>query len=290
MDTEVWPVLVAAVKSADRRVGREGRRPRYTDALILKMYLWAVWRDRPLCWACHRAHYNGSFRPRQLPSISQFTRRVKSVRIQRMLDAVNAYLTRTGTAVALAFLDGKPLPVNNWSRDPDARVGWATRGFARGYKLHACATDDGRIHRFSVRPLNEGEAKVARERLTPLPDARLVLADANYDAQPLYQTLGAQGQQLLTPLKRVAVKAGPLKRMGPHRRFAIALYQRLGDAYRTLLDVRDQIERIFSALTCFGGGLTTLPPWVRRLDRVTRWVTAKIAIYHARLHLRELDS
>jgi hypothetical protein len=33
-----------------------------------------------------------------------------------------------------------------------------------------------------------------------------------------------------------------------------------------------------------------LPPWVRRLDRVTRWVTAKIAIYHARLQVRKRAS
>ena len=40
----------------------------------------------------------------------------------------------------------------------------------------------------------------------------------------------------------------------------------------------------------FGGGLRTLPPWVRGLDRVTRWVTAKIAIYHARLRCRSVAS
>jgi hypothetical protein len=57
---------------------------------------------------------------------------------------------------------------------------------------------------------------------------------------------------------------------------------------RALLDQRAAIERIFAALTGFGGGLTTLPPWVRRIGRVTRWVTAKIAIYHARLRVRKL--
>jgi hypothetical protein len=290
MDTEVWRVLVAAVKSAVRRVPRVGRRPRYSDGLIVQLYLWTVWHDRPLCWACDRTHYNRMFRPRQLPSISQFSRRVKTVRVLQLLQAVNDYLMRSDTPVALAFLDGKPLPVSVCSRDPDARVGWATKGFAKGYKLHALAMEDGRIPAFCVRPMNEGEAKVARERLTPVPEANVILADANYDTKHLYQTLGARGQQLLTPLKRIAENAGPLRRMGPHRRFAIALHQCLGTAYRALLDVRDTIERIFSALTCFGGGLTTLPPWVRRLDRVTRWVTAKIAIYHARLRLRKLAS
>jgi hypothetical protein len=207
-----------------------------------------------------------------------------------MLQAINEYLTRTDSPVELAYLDGKPLPVSTCSRDPDARVGWATKGFAKGYKLHACATRDGRIPAFTVRPLNEGEAKVAREMLPPVPEAKLILADANYDTQHLYKALGARGQQLLTPLKRIAVNPGPLRRMGSHRRFAIKLSKRLGSAYRLLLDQRNEIERIFSAVTCYGGGLTTLPPWVRTSSRVERWVTAKIAVYHARLRVRKLAS
>jgi hypothetical protein len=289
MDTGIWRVLTAAVGSADRRIPRQGRRPQYTGALIVKMYLWSVWHNRPLCWACDREHYNTMFRPRQLPSVSQFSRRVKTQRVTQMLQGVNAHLTRSDAPMDLSFLDGKPLPISFCSRDPDARVGWATKRFAKGYKLHAWASADGRIPRYEVRPMNEGEAKVARQFADSI-SARLVLADANYDTRHLYQLLGARGAQLLTPLKRIAVNPGPLRRMGPYRRFAIALCRRLGDSYRALLDLRDQIERIFAALTCFGGGLTTLPPWVRRLDRVTRWVTAKIAIYHARLRLRNLSS
>ena len=287
MDREVWRILVAAVRSADRRVGRSGRRPRFSDQRIVKMYLWSVWHDRPLCWACDKEHYNTMFRPSQLPSVSQFCRRVKTPRVQAMLAAIHEYLTRSEAPVQLSFLDGMPLPIRAWSRDRDARVGYATKGFAHGYKLHAWAADDGRILAFSVRPMNEGEAKVARAFAEHPEMGGLVLADANYDSQQLYQTLGARGAQLLTPLKRIAVNPGPLRRMGPNRRFAIRLYKQLGPAYRMLLDYRDGVERSFSALCCFGGGLTTLPAWVRRLDRVTRWVSAKTAIYHARLRVRK---
>ena len=77
MDMVIWRALTAAVRSADQRVPRRGRRPRYSDALVTRMYLWSVWHDRPLCWACNRAHYNRMFRPRQLPSVSQFSRRVQ---------------------------------------------------------------------------------------------------------------------------------------------------------------------------------------------------------------------
>ncbi len=39
-----------------------------------------------------------------------------------------------------------------------------------------------------------------------------------------------------------------------------------------------------------GGGLAPLPPWVRLLERVERWITAKVIIYHAGLCVREADA
>jgi hypothetical protein len=48
---------------------------------------------------------------------------------------------------------------------------------------------------------------------------------------------------------------------------------------------RTGVERDFSGLACFGGGLTTLPPWVRRIRRVRAWVMAKLLINAARIRL-----
>ena len=138
------------------------------------------------------------FRPSQLPSVSQFCRRVKTDRVRAMLAAVHEYLTRSDAPVGLSFVDGKPLPIPFWSGDRDARVGYATKGFARGYKLHAWVADDARIVAFTVRPMNEGEAKVARDFAADSQMGGLVLADANYDSQRLYQAFGARGAQLLT--------------------------------------------------------------------------------------------
>ena len=50
---------------------------------------------------------------------------------------------------------------------------------------------------------------------------------------------------------------------------------------------RQEIERVFGVLTCTAGGLTTLPAWVRHLDRVRRWVGVKIILYNARLDMRK---
>lgn len=286
MNRQVWRALISAIRSADRRVPRTGRSPRFADQQIVKMYLWSVWHDRPLCWACDREHYNGWYRPRQLPSVSQFCRRMKTTRIQTMLEAVNDHLTRTSAPATLSFFDGKPLPISDYSGDPDARDGHGAGKFQRGYKLHAWATAEGQIPRFAVRSLNDGEAKVARELADRILPSSLVLADANFDSRHLYTTVAARGSQLLTPLKGRSRQARNLKRMGVGRRIAVKWWSRFPGACAALLCLRDQIERIFATLTGFGGGLTTLPPWVRRLDRVTRWVTAKIAIYHARLRCR----
>jgi len=136
-------------------------------------------------------------------------------------DVPQGYLTRSETPAQLSFLDGKPLSVSFCSHDPDARVGYATTGFARGYKLHALASSDGRILRHALRPMNEGEAKVARD-FAGDDVGGWVLADANYDTKNLYQAFGAHDVQFLTPLKRIAVHSGPLRRMGPHRRFDVS--------------------------------------------------------------------
>jgi len=287
MDRDIWQQLLAAVRSGDRRVMRRGRRPRYSDQQILKMLLWTIWHDRPLCWACDRDHYNTMYRPTQLPSVSQFCRRVRTPRINAMLHAANGYLARSDGPVRLSFLDGKPLPVSNYSHDPDARDGYANGGMACGYKLHAWATEDGRIPLFIVRPLNEGEPKVARQLVTRMPSGHTVLADANYDSGPLYQDVAQRGSRLLTPLKGRARTPEHLRRVTAARRRVIRLWDRQPEFCERLGRQRVGIERIFSALTCFGGGLAPLPHWVRRLHRVERWVTAKLAIYHARLRCRK---
>jgi hypothetical protein len=288
MDTDVWKVLAAAANAVARSIPPLNANTQYSDALILKMYLWAALHERPLCWACQRAHYTSRFRPRRLPSVSQFCRRVQAARFATLLGRLHTRLTRRNAEQpGVLIVDGKPLLVSRCSRDPDARCGWAINGFGVGYRLHALTSHDGRILAFQVQPLNVGEAKVAREELVPLaPPQCVALADANYDSRHLYNAFGHGRVQLFTPLKRIAVRPAAQRKMGPFRRLAAALSQQAPAAYRKLLDLRGGVERIFSALTCCAGGLHSLPAWVRRLSRVRRWVAAKIAIYHARLQLR----
>lgn len=251
------------------------------------MYFWCVWHDRPLCWGCDRSHYTTLFRPRRLPSVSQFCRRVKTARIERMIRLINERLSRPSGEVQLAFLDGKALVVTENSRDPDARTGRGNGTFSRGYKLHAMVAEGGNVLSYRVTSLNCGEPKVAQDLLAPVGSWTLVIADANYDSKKLYESIAKRGGQLLTKLKgRKAFKRN-WKKIPPARRCIVKMWREEPETCWRLYRSRSAIERAFSAMTTFGGGLTHLPPWVRTLRRVERWVIAKLAIYHARLAFRQ---
>ena len=298
IERELWRSVTAAVKRAAKAVGRGGRRAcPYDDVLVVRMYLWAAWHDRPLSWACDRCHYNTLFRPRALPSVSQFTRRVKAETARAILQRAHDDLAAAGIATGLSCLDGKPLTVSPVSRDPDAARGHITGGFAKGYKLHAWVTDDGRLPLWAVTPLNTDEKTVARllcARLPEMPGDALVMADANYDAAHLHKAVERTGARLLCPLRGqkpvgTGVGAGGdrhpdnLRKMGAARRELVSLWDAKPDLCRHVLHHRNDVERGFSTLTCHGGGLAALPAWVRTIGRVTRWVGAKIILYHARL-------
>ncbi len=287
MDKRIWSIITRMVVSVNRSIPRSGRRPKYPDALIVRMYFWSAWNDRPLCWACQRSHYGSLFRPRLLPSISQFSRRMRTDRVGAMIAAVNERLSRSDEPALLLFLDGKALAVSEATQDKQARTGRGNGTFSRGYKLHALGTEDGRIKAFCVRPLNEHEVPLAASVLASQVDCgALVLGDGNYDGDQLYQAIDDRGSYLLTPLRGRTRSLQKLRQMSAGRRRAIAMWDNHERQCRKIYRLRTGIERIFSALTCFGGGLGPLPAWVRGLRRVTLWVTTKIAIYHARLKAR----
>lgn len=289
MDKNVWRVVRDAIRSADRSIPRIGRTPQYSDRLIVKMYFWVVEHDRPLFWACDRSNYNSLMRPTTLPSVSQFCKRLKTERVEAMIQRVFVRLAARDQPAEMAFIDGKALPISESSKDPDARTGRGNGRFSLGYKLHALADSSCRIRAFRVRPMNEGEPPIAREFLVGhIPRGTLVMADANYDGKALYSAVGARDATLLTPQKRNNRTAGSRRKTSPERCVVIRMWEEYPEEMWALYGKRTQIERVFSALSCCSGGLGPLPAWVRRLERVTRWVTAKIALYNARVSLRSV--
>lgn len=284
-----WKLVCAAVRSADRAVKRRGRKMVYTDRQIVKMLFWTIKHDRPLCWGCERGSYAGGvYRPKQLPSVSQFCRRAQSPRVVAMIEHVSRRLARPRESVSVVSVDGKALPISDYSTDKDATNGWGTGRFQRGYKLHGCVGDDNRFVGFQVHPMNVSEQVAARDLLdAAVKPGVLALGDTNYDSSPLHAICRARGGRLLTPLKGRARSAGQISRMDPGRIDAMRLWDHHPEEASRLLHERDRIERVFATLGNAGDGLKGLPHWVRGLEKVRRWVTGKIIFYHARLLIKQ---
>jgi hypothetical protein len=153
---------------------------------------------------------------------------------------------------------------------------------AKGYKLHAWSTPDGRIPIWSVMPLNVSEKAVAGELLRYQRTNGVILADGNYDAGWLYDHVAADGGQLLTPLPN---HVGGGHRPQSSARLAAA--RAWAGGAESLYGQRLTIERTFAHSSSYGGGLGPLPAWVRTLPRVRRWIGAKLILYHVRLSLRK---
>jgi hypothetical protein len=290
MDRDQWTIVYTSIKRNAKRLQRDAKLT-FGDLLIVAMYAWSVANDRPMCWACNRSNYRSFFRPRKLPSVSQFTRRVKCKRTQKILQWVHEDLANTNSPVAIQYIDGKPLVVGVASRDPDARKGKVMGGFAKGYKVHPLMTAEGKIPVFAVTSLNKHEMHVAAQMLTYAPKmtpGSLLMADGNYDAATFHKLVESRGGRLLTKPRGFAKHEVTRRQMGAARRECNDFWKSspafMHDAYRH----RIRAEGILSALTSYGGGLGPLPAFVRRLPRVTRWVGTKIILYHARLACRKV--
>lgn len=283
MNSHVWKLVYHGLRRVNRRVPKQGRSCQYPDTLIMGMYLWAVFHDRPLCWAADRSNYSSVFRPRKLPSRSQFGRRIRSARCQALLEALNRELAEVEDVPNIFLMDSRPLRVGAYSRDPDIRTGYTKDGFTKGYKLHALATKQGEIVAWRLTPLNCNDKPVARELIEEARPQGLVLADGAYDSGALYDHVSKHRALLLTPLP--ANVGGGHRPQSAARLLAARMWANgAEDLYRDRLG----IERIFSQQSSFGGGLAPLPAWVRRWSRVRRWVAAKLILYHARLALRKV--
>lgn len=285
LDRLTWRRLVHLIKQADREVPPARKRPEYSDALIVQMYLWAVWHDRTMQWACQRRSYGTLFRPRRLPDESTFCRRRRSARCLAILQRVHELAADLKLCTPIMHLDSKPLVVGSCSKDRDARAGRICGGFARGYRLHALSTEDGRIPVWSMQPMNVDERPVARALLRYASGLDLVLADSNYDAGHLYDAVADRGGALFAPLRNPPNTPKAWKNNRRARLAALEAWEPWsvgGYVYNERL----QVERNFGNVASFAGGLGPLPAWVRTWPRVCQWVGAKLIVYHARLTVR----
>jgi hypothetical protein len=142
-------------------------------------------------------------------------------------------------------------------------------------------TADYRVVRWCVTSLNVSEQAAAVAMIETVPVLALVLADGNYDRGRVYDAVAAKGGQLLTPVPDNAGQGHHPQ--SPHRLEAIDAYRDWG---RYVYPERIRVEQGLAHMSTFGGGLGPLPTWVRTLERVRRWVGAKVTLYHVRRALR----
>jgi hypothetical protein len=278
MERQLWKLIVGILASLDKP--RNRRFFEFDDETIVKVWYWSVIHDRPVSWACRRVNWPLDLRKRLLPSSTTMSRRLRTVTVRALLDALEKRVVVPQQPGMFWMIDGKPLVISGCSKDRQAGYGRAVGGNAKGYKLHTLMNAQGEIAAWRVTPMHQSELVMAQRLIGSATVQGYIVGDAHFDTNPLHAFCAAQGQlQLITP-----------RRFGTHRRLAHTRHSRsrlrsiamLENPYpffgHQLLHDRKAIERCFGQLTSWGGGLNGLPPWVRTHRRVHRWVQAKLVL------------
>lgn len=286
MERQVWNHIVAQI----HKMNLDVRTPRQTFSLgqILRVFLWAALPERPIYWACRPSRWPQDLRPARLPTPSTMTRRTRHPNFDPALLPLERRLRGRPRRRLVHIVDGKPPPISRHSQDPDAGYDYAAGAMAKGYKLHLIATPDGSIRAWSVQPMQVDEAKVAARILPAARICGYLLADANYDRNPLYDLAWTHQVQLLAPRRYGCQRGLEHHRHSPARLRSIELLERSATGFGPLLfQQRRRIEGHFGSLSASAFGLPSLPPGVRRLERVHRWVAAKLSIRHCARRIRK---
>jgi hypothetical protein len=214
------------------------------------------------------------------------SRRLGTVEVNALLAAMEGKLVHVQHQGWVWIVDGKPLPIGGFSKDRDAKWGYATGGFAKGYKLHAVYGDAPLPIAWEVMPMNAAEPEVAARLIASCRCGGYILGDKNYDDNKLHRVATSCGSQLVAERKRPKTGLGHGPQSAGRLRSMELLRQPFGQA---LLACRGSIERSFGWLTNHSGGLAPLPAWVRRIYRVTQWVQAKLIGHYLYTQLNPLS-
>lgn len=308
-ERELWNALNQAIREVALK-WRDSGRLTHRTADIVRVHLWATLHERPLCWACDADHWPRDLLPITLPDQSTLSRRTRGEhgeRFERFLQRVAERLDgdaksklMNGSLLQLRRLDGTALTVATHSKDPDARWGRATGQNGKGYKIHALRSVGPMPEQWCLTPLDVDERVVARRFVRRLRGAGYLLCDSLYDGSLLHDLACGANHHLLVPRRRSKRGGGLGHRYQSPRRLASialletpatlpggALVRAACSGYGPSVHARRvEIERDFGNSRSFGGGLTALPAWVRRIWRVRNWVYAKLLIDGARRKLR----
>jgi len=259
----------------------------FSNVWILLTYFWSVLCDRPMCWACDPANWPAEFAGFEPPSPSTLSRRLKNPSTLRLLIQTLLWLQACMPGSERHYIDARPLCIGGSGGDRDARIGWGAGRLAKGYKIHAIVQDTGRLEALAVVPMNRNDTSMGPVLLQQMTVARgYLVGDTAYDSDQLYDLAALRGLQLVaTP--RVARKGLGHKRHSPHRLQGLAIARsKMGSR---LLRDRFYIDRCFGSWGNVAGGLWGLPNFVRHLDRVRRWVVAKLIVISLKTRSKHKD-
>jgi hypothetical protein len=278
MEYQLWLSIVALLATLDKAPSL--KRAEFSDSTIVKIWFWAVVHDRPVSWACRPCNWPLGWRKRKPPSDSTMSRRLRTPSVLRLLQQLERRVVAPKEPRLFWMIDGKPLPIGGCSKDKQAGYGRAAGGKAKGYKLHAVVADTGAVAAWRIAPMNKDERVMAKRLLLSVEIQGYLLADSNYDSNPLHRVCDQKPSlQLLAPRRRGKGKGMGHRRHAAGRLRSIARLENPRPAFaRGLLFERNEIERRFGHLSNWGGGLHALPAWVRTHRRVHRWVQAKLVL------------
>lgn len=289
MEREVWSILMTALRDASR-ARRDSNHHTHSTALVVRVYLWAALHDRPVSWACRRSAWDDRTRPKRLPSQPTMSRRLRSIAVTSMLDALSKRLRGKLDLNRLVChrIDGKPMSVARHTRDKQARRGYGAGQFQWGYKLHLVDAGRAMPEAWAVTPMNTSESRTARALIPKLTGQGYVLGDANYDDQMLYALCQDKGLRFLAPRRRPKTGLSKAKACHPERLRAIGTLESAGVGNEsfgsTMMRLRRRVETALGRWTTQALGFKGLPAWVRGLHRVRQWVHAKLLINAAYQH------
>lgn len=286
MELELWSVLSQAICDVAPRA-KANVRDTHPTALIVRVYLWVCLHDRPVSWGCDKRNWSERTCPSQLPDQSTLSRRIRREDFDAFLLLMTRQLNGKAKRRLLRIIDGKPLELPYHSTDRDAGFGRGVSRQALGYKLHMIYSESPMPEAFVITPLNTCEKQMAFRMIGRVDGQGYLLGDPHYDASWLFDGCRYYGHQLLCP-RRMPGKGLGHHYHSPQRLRCIDMLESpagVNDFGPSLYQQRTNIERQFSQLVSFGGGLITLPPWVRRIWRVRPWVWGKLLINAARIRI-----
>lgn len=291
MDRKLWALVYTLVMDIDHP-NSSTTWIHFSDRIIVLVELWAHAHDQSILWATSRQSWRwDELTPAQLPHQSTMSRRARSASVAALRSVIYQRL-RTIKLEGRGWIqevDGRPLLVSGFSKDPDARWGYATKSQAKGFKFHSI-WDNGLVPpAWEVTAMNVGEPVVAARLVNRLPDGvtGYLLGDCSYDSNPLHAVTSARNLQLIAPPKKKERALGH-RRHEPSRLRSLHLVKTLFG--EDLYAQRTKIERNLGHLVTSRVGLDRLPWHVRRLKRVCRFVESKLILEGCYRWLQRYDN